>query len=30
MEDIGMANAIRAGRKNDLVGKERIDAILGE
>jgi len=30
MEDIGLANAIRAGRKNDFVDKERIDAILGE
>jgi hypothetical protein len=30
MEDIGLANAIREGRKNDFVEKERIDAILGE
>ena len=30
MEDIGLANAIRTGRKNDFVDKERIDAILGE
>lgn len=30
IEDIGLANAIREGRKNDLVNRERIDAILGE
>jgi hypothetical protein len=30
MEDIGLANAIRAGRKNEFVDKESIDAILGE
>ena len=30
LEDIGLANAIRDGRKNDFVDKERIDAILGE
>jgi mRNA interferase RelE/StbE len=30
MEEIGLANAIRAGRKNDFVDRERIDAILGE
>ena len=30
IEEIGLANAIRAGRKNDFVDKERIDAILGE
>jgi hypothetical protein len=30
MEDIGLGHAIREGRKNDLVDKERIDAILGE
>ena len=28
IEDIGLANAIRAGRKNDFVSKEEIDAIL--
>lgn len=30
MEEIGLANAILEGRKNDFVDKERIDAILGE
>lgn len=30
IEEIGLASAIRAGRKNDFVDKERIDAILGE
>jgi hypothetical protein len=30
IEEIGLANAIRAGRKNDFVDKERIDGILGE
>jgi hypothetical protein len=30
MEDIGLANAIRVGRRNDFVDKERIDAVLGE
>jgi hypothetical protein len=30
MEDIGLANAIREGRKNDFVGKESIEAMLGE
>ncbi|NUQ84734.1 MAG: hypothetical protein HUU11_08475 [Anaerolineales bacterium] len=29
LEDIGLANAIREGRKDDFVGKEEIDAILG-
>jgi len=28
IEDIGLANAIREGRKNDFVNKEEIDAIL--
>jgi hypothetical protein len=28
IEDIGLANAIREGRKNDFVNKEAIDAIL--
>jgi hypothetical protein len=28
IEDIGLANAIREGRKNDFVSKEEIDAIL--
>lgn len=30
MEEIGLANAIRAGRKNDFVEREQIDTILGE
>ena len=28
LEDIGLANAIREGRKDDFVSKEEIDAIL--
>jgi len=28
LEDIGFANAIREGRKNDFVNKEEINAIL--
>ncbi len=28
LEDIGLANAIREGRKNDFVNKEEINAIL--
>ena len=28
IEDTGLANAIREGRKNDFVSKEEIDAIL--
>jgi len=28
IEDIGLANAIREGRKNDFVSKEEIAAIL--
>jgi hypothetical protein len=28
LEDIGLANAIREGRKNDFVGEEEIRAIL--
>ena len=28
LEDIGLANAIREGRKNDFVSKEEIDVIL--
>lgn len=28
IEDIGLANAIREGRKNDFINKEEIDAIL--
>jgi len=28
LEDIGLANAIREGRKNDLMSKEEIQAIL--
>lgn len=28
IEDIGLAHAIREGRKNDFVNKEEIDAIL--
>jgi hypothetical protein len=28
IEDIGLANAIREGRKNDFMSKEEIDAIL--
>jgi len=28
IEDIGLANAIREGRKNDFVSKEEIDAIF--
>jgi hypothetical protein len=30
IEDIGLANAIREGRKNDFVSKEEIDAILAD
>jgi hypothetical protein len=30
IEDIGLVNAIREGRKNDFVDREEIDAILGE
>jgi hypothetical protein len=29
IEEIGLANAIREGRKNDFVSKEEIEAILG-
>ena len=28
LEDIGLANAIREGRKNDFMSREEIDAIL--
>ena len=28
IEDIGLANAIREGRKNDFMSKEEIDTIL--
>lgn len=28
LEDIGLANAIREGRRDDFVNKEEIDAIL--
>jgi len=28
LEDIGLANAIREGRKNDFMSKEEIQAIL--
>ena len=28
IEDVGLAHAIREGRKNDFVSKEEIDAIL--
>lgn len=28
IEDIGLAKAIREGRKNDFVDKEKIDAVL--
>lgn len=28
LEDIGLANAIRKGRKNDFVSKEEIQSIL--
>ena len=30
IEDIGLANAIHEGRRNDFVERERIDAMLGE
>jgi hypothetical protein len=29
IEEIGLANAIREGRKNDFVSQEEIEAILG-
>lgn len=30
LEDIGLANAIRKGRKNDFISREEIQSILAE
>ena len=30
LEDIGLANAIRKGRKNDFISKQEIQSILAE